>query len=197
MASDGVVIGEAVRATERELVTEALRGEAAGQIERAFACHVEASLDRSCALAAVILGDRSEAEDVVHDAVCMAWRGLDGLRDPERMEAWFTRIVVNACRDQLRRRRVRPITLDLPASLPASDSTTDLATLDALERAMAELSPEHRAVIALRFWADLSLEEIAERTGERLGTVKSRIHYALGHLRTAWERETSERRDAR
>ncbi len=173
-------------------MTQVLRGEAAGQIERAFARHVEASLDRSCALAAVILGDRGEAEDAVHDAVCTAWRGLDGLRDPDRMEAWFTRIVVNACRDRLRRQRVRPITLDVPATLPAPDPPGDLATLDALERAMAELSPEHRTVVALRFWADLSLDEIAERTGERLGTVKSRLHYALGHLRTAWERETSE-----
>ena len=178
-------------------MTEVLRGEAAGQIERAFARHVEASLDRSCALAAVIIGDRSEAEDAVHDAVCTAWRGLERLRDPDRIEAWFTRIVVNACRDHLRRRRVRPITLDLPVSLPASDPPTDLGTLDALECAMAGLSPEHRTVVALRFWADLSLEEIAERTGERLGTVKSRLHYALGHLRTAWERETSEGRSAR
>ena len=178
-------------------MTEALRGEAAGQLERAFARHVEASLDRSCAFAAVILGDRSEAEDAVHDAVCTAWRGIDGLRDPDRMEAWFTRIVVNSCRDRLRRRRVRPITLDLPASLPAPDPAADLATLDALERAIRTLSPEHRTVVALRFWADLSLEEIAERTGERTGTVKSRLHYALGHLRTAWERETSDGRTGR
>ena len=179
------------------MVTEALQGEAAGLIERAFARHVEASLDRSCALAAVILGDRSEAEDAVHDAVCTAWRGLDGLRDPEHMEAWFTRIVVNSCRDRLRRRRVRPIALELPATLPAPDPPGDLATLDALERAMAGLSPEHRTVVALRFWADLSLDEIAERTGERLGTVKSRLHYAVEHLRVAYAGETSEGRDAR
>lgn len=179
------------------MTTEVLRGEAAGPIERAFGRHVEASLDRSCALAAVILGDRSEAEDAVHDAVCTAWRGLDGLRDPERMEVWFTRIVVNACRDRLRRRRVRPIPLELPASLPAPDPSGDLATLDALERAIRGLSPEHRTVVALRFWADLSLEEIAERTGERLGTVKSRLHYALEHLREGYGRETSEGRTAR
>jgi RNA polymerase sigma-70 factor, ECF subfamily len=153
---------------------------------RAFVRHLDVALDRSYALAAVILGDRADAEEATHDAVCTAWRGIDGLRDPDRVEAWFTRILVNACRDRLRRRRVRPIAMDLPPDLPATDAGPDLATIDAVTRALADLSPDHRAVVVLRFWADLPIEEIAARTGERAGTVKSRLHYAVAQLRAAW-----------
>ena len=58
---------------------------------------------------------------------------------------------------------------------------------DALRRALASLTPDHRIVVRLRYGADLSLAEIAARTGEREGTVKSRLHYALRRLRAAYE----------
>ena len=172
---------------------EGFRGEGAG-LERAFTRHLEANLDRWYALATVVLGDRGEAEEATHDAVCAAWRGLDRLRDPQRMEAWFTRVLVNACRDRLRRRRVRPVAIELPETVPAVGGLGDRASLDELARALGELSPEHRTVVVLRFWADLSLDEIAERIAERPGTVKSRLHYALARLRAAYAREDAERR---
>ncbi len=100
---------------------EAVRGEDAGQYEGALVRYLDANLDRSYALAAVILGDRGEAEEATHDAVCAAWRGLDRLRDPTAVEAWFTRILVNACRDHLRRRRVHPLAVELPDALSACD----------------------------------------------------------------------------
>jgi RNA polymerase sigma-70 factor (ECF subfamily) len=184
------VIGQTVGAKERDwVVGEAVRGEGAGQREVALVRYLAASLDHSYALAAVILGDRDEAEEATHDAVCAAWRGLDRLRDPAAVEAWFTRILVNACRDHLRRRRIRPLAVELPDTLSDPEGSGNVAALDELERALDGLSPEHRTVVVLRFWADLSLEEIAERTGERPGTVKSRLHYALAHLRTAYAAE--------
>ena len=62
----------------------------------------------------MILGDPVEAEDAVHDAAVVAWRGFAGLRDRDRFEAWFGRILVNGCRDRLRRRRRRPIVAWIP-----------------------------------------------------------------------------------
>ena len=163
--------------------------------------HLEASLDRAYALAAAILGDRQDAEEATHDAVCTAWRGIDGLRDPDRVEAWFTRILVNACRDRLRRRKVRPISVALDGDYAASSAPGDvferMATGDAIAQTLRDLSPEHRAVVVLRFWADLPIEEIAARTGDRAGTVKSRLHYALANLRTAWGRADDDRRAGR
>jgi DNA-directed RNA polymerase specialized sigma24 family protein len=110
------------------VIRQAFGRDSAHERERIFVRYLDAWLDRSYGLANVILGDRSEAEEAAHDAVLAAWRGLDGLRDPARVEAWFTRILVNACRDRLRRRRVRPLAVGLPAALPAPDPGTDLGT---------------------------------------------------------------------
>jgi RNA polymerase sigma-70 factor (ECF subfamily) len=158
--------------------------------------HLDRSLDRAYALAAVILGDRQDAEEATHDAVCTAWRGIDGLRDPERVEAWFTRILVNACRDRLRRRTVRPIRVELDGEAAAGsldDAFDRLDADDALTRALLKLSPEHRAVVVLRYWSDMPVDEIASMTGQRTGTVKSRLHYALANLRAAWDRDDDRR----
>ena len=62
-----------------------------------------------------------------------------------------------------------------------------VAERDALRGALAGLSPDHRLIVVLRYYGDMSLEEIADRTGERLGTVKSRLHYGLSALRAAYD----------
>ena len=54
-----------------------------------------------------------------------------------------------------------------------------------------------RVVVVLRFWADLPIEEIAARTGERAGTVKSRLHYAVAQLRATWSSEDADGRTGR
>jgi RNA polymerase sigma-70 factor (ECF subfamily) len=152
---------------------------------------MERQLDAAYRLAAVILGDASEAEDAVHDAAVSAWRSRELLRDEARFEAWFARIVVNVCRDRLRSRS-RHRVVELPADF-AERAETDgragvldaLAARDAIGRGFAVLEPDERIVLVLRFWRDLSVDAIAERTGVPSGTVKSRLHHALGRLRTA------------
>ena len=159
----------------------------------AFARLAETHLDAACRLATVILGgDRAEAEDAVQDAALRAWQHIDDLRDPARFEPWFTRIVVNACRDRLGARRLRPITVVDPDPGTASDQADALTGIDTLVRALLTLSPEHRAVVALRYLGDYSLDEIAARTGQRAGTVKSRLHYALRALRAVLDAEARE-----
>jgi RNA polymerase sigma-70 factor (ECF subfamily) len=160
----------------------------------AFARLVDARLDSAYRLATFILGgDRSEAEDAVHDAALRAWEHFGDLRDVTSFEAWFTRIVVNACRDKLGERRIRPLTLPDPMPGTSPDHGDALVRTDALERALLALSPKHRVVIALRYVGDYSVDEIAARTGERPGTVKSRLHYALRALRAELDAESSER----
>ena len=164
----------------------------AGDHGLAFGRLVEPQLDRVYRLATVILGDRAEAEDAVHDAALRAWRHFGDLRDPGRFDAWFTRIVVNACRDRIGARRVRALTVSDPDAGCAPDHVEALVRHDTLERAIRSLSPEHRVVVALRYVGDYSIEEIGVRTGERTGTVKSRLHYALRAMRAAIEAEARE-----
>ena len=157
----------------------------------AFRDLVHARLDTSYRLAAVILGDRVEAEDAVHDAAVAAWRAFEGLRDPDRFDPWFKRIVVNGCRDRLRaraRHRVVDVGRELAeAEHPlAADVADRAADRDALERALTALDADHQVVVALRFHADLTVPAIATLLGVPEGTVKSRLHHALHRLRAAY-----------
>jgi len=144
-------------------------------------------------LAGYILGDAAEAEDAVQEAMVLAWRKWDQLREPERLRAWFTRILVNVCRERLRSRRRKPVAWLDPERLgSADDPFREALTRDAMGRAMVCLSLDQRMVVALRYWADLSLSEIAERLDVPLGTVKSRHHYALLALRAQLRKDSGE-----
>ena len=154
----------------------------------AFIELADAHLDASYRLAAAILGDRSDAEDATHDALVMAWRRWSQLRDPDRFEHWFHRILINTCRDRLRR-RARRQAADLSAELASpGDPTSGVDDRDEIRRAMARLSADHRIVVALRFFADLPIDEIARRVGVPSGTVNSRLHHALRQLRQGVDR---------
>jgi RNA polymerase sigma-70 factor (ECF subfamily) len=148
-------------------------------------------LDRAYARAALILGDRFEAEDAVHDAAERAWRRWGSLRDGDRFEAWFGRILVNECRDRLRRRRhvaliEGPSDVGDPGTTPA-DRMAGIAERDRIRRAMTALSPDERIAIVLRYDADLTVPAVAALVGVPLGTVKSRLHAAHAKLRRALE----------
>ncbi len=91
-------------------------------------------------------------------------------------------------RSRLRtRRRVRAAPIEDAEDIEAPGHGVGLPEREALQDSLNELSPEQRTVIVLRYFGDLPLEAIADRTGERLGTVKSRLHYALAALRAAYD----------
>lgn len=156
----------------------------------AFRTLVGAALDDAYRRAAVLLGDRFEAEDAVHDAAEKAWRRWRDLRDPSRFDAWFGRILVNTCRDRLRaRRRVRRIEVEADAaSAPGSSGGLDAVEgAERLRRTLEHLDADERIAIVLRYEADLTVPAIAALLGVPEGTVKSRLHRALGILRAAHE----------
>ena len=151
---------------------------------QAFARLIDKQLEAAYRLATFMLGDRVEAEDATQEAAAKAWQHFASLRDPSRFEAWFNRILINQCRDRVRARGRQASMLPLLSGdvhVPSAGSEER----DALEAALMELTPEHRAVLALRYLADLPVAEIAKRTNTREGTVKSRLHYALRELRAA------------
>ncbi len=179
----GSLVGEPTR------VHEGASLRVADERANAFRRLVDRSLDPSYRLAAVILNDRIEAEDAVHDAAVSAWRSFDSLREPDRFEAWFRRILVNGCRDRLRaraRHRVVDVGRELvetehPRVADASETT---AVRDALSRALDALSADERMVVTLRFHGDLTVPQVAALTGVPEGTVKSRLHHSMTKLRT-------------
>jgi RNA polymerase sigma-70 factor (ECF subfamily) len=132
-----------------------------------------------------IVGDPGHAEDAVQEALVDAWRYLPTLRDPSRFHGWLHRLLVHACYRSARQSHVHAAEIALQDSMSPvrPDATAGLAVRDELERALRRLSEEHRAVVALLYFADLSLQECSEALGVPVGTVKSRAHRALDVLR--------------
>jgi RNA polymerase sigma-70 factor (ECF subfamily) len=158
----------------------AARGRA---IDADFASALADELAGAYRLAGYLLADAAEAQDAVQEASVRAWRGLANLREREKFHSWFNQILVNVCRTRLRQRsRHRAVDVD-EVDLEGADPFRAALARDAIGRALSSLSTELRMVVVLRYWADLSLAEIADRLGIPIGTVKSRHHAALQTLR--------------
>lgn len=130
-----------------------------------------------------LLGNPHDAADALQEAGLKAYRYFDKLQSQEAGAAWLTRIVINSCYDQGRRRsRQVPTGLDVlekeePEGLPPE---TDWELVQALQ----QLSEEQRTTVVLRFFQDLTIPQIAQVMNVPDGTVKSRLHAALSRLRS-------------
>ena len=151
----------------------------------AFVRLADEHLDKAYGLARAILRDSVEAQDATHDAFVQAWRKWETLRDQARFEQWFDRILVNTCRDRLRAPSRRTTDISAEVAAATGDPFGQTHDRDALGAAIAALSPDHQVVVALRFYRDLTIDDIASRLGIPSGTVQSRLHYALKRLHEA------------
>jgi RNA polymerase sigma-70 factor (ECF subfamily) len=157
--------------------------------EAAFRALADRHLDASYRLARAIVGDASDAQDAVHDAFVTAWQKWSTLRDPSRFEPWFQRILVNTCRNLIRRRSRLTVT-SIPvedATIGADDADAGMQDRDLIGTALARLDADHRVVLALRYHRDLTVDEIARLLAIPAGTVKSRLHHAQRRLATILE----------
>ena len=143
-----------------------------------------AGVDRRFRLAGLLLGNAADAEDATQEAMLRAWRSATSLRDLSRVDAWLDGILVNVCRDRLRRRKVvRFIAIADGVAGPVRDQFQAVLDRDEVVRAMRDLDADQRIVVVLHYWGGLTLEGIADRLGWPVGTVKSRLHHALGRMR--------------
>ena len=131
-------------------------------------------------------------------ALLDAWRFLPRLKDPERFEAWAYRLVVNACYAEARRERhhrgnLRLLANDHPGD---PDPATNVSLSHQLDQAFGALGVEHRTVVVLVHYLGLTPAEAATAMGTPIGTVRSRLHYALKHLRAALEADARLERTA-
>ena len=167
---------------ERRLVERAMHGD-----EEAFDLLVDRIGNSLYSVARRILRDATLAEDATQRALLDAWRNLPKLRDPDRFEAWAYRLVVNACHAEGRREgRQRGHLRLLPEDGPvAPDPASRLAMQDQIDRAFQQLSLEHRSMVVLVHYLGLTPAEAAETMGIPTGTARSRLHYALQHMRAA------------
>jgi RNA polymerase sigma-70 factor (ECF subfamily) len=167
---------------DRDLVERAQQGD-----REAFASLALAAGDRLHAVAHRVLRDVDLAEDATQQALLAVWRDLPHLRDPARFDAWSYRLLIRACYAEGRRtRRWAPNIRLLPADEPTVvDGLSSIVDRDQLERGFRRLSIDHRAVVVLHHYLDMPLDEVAETLGVPIGTVRSRLHYAMRGLRAA------------
>ena len=167
---------------DRTLVELAIKGD-----EEAYAGLMAMAGDRLIAIAYRILRDLDRAEDAVQVTLVSAWRDLPTLREPDRFEAWLTRILVRACyaeagRNRRLTARLRVLPIDAPSP---SDPMATVADRDRLDRGFRRLPTDQRAIVVLHHYLGWSQPEIASALAIPLGTVKSRLFYATRALRAA------------
>ena len=179
---------------------EALEAFRAGD-EGAFDLLVLRHQDRIVRLARRLVGDVESALDAAQETFVKAWRALPRFQGASLFSTWLTRIAINQCRNELRRRKTvkhtRPISLDV--EMPGTDvmrrdtlasgdpGAYDVArgreVDDACQAALARLDPDAREILVLREVEDLSYEDMAALLDVAIGTVRSRLHRARGELR--------------
>ncbi len=133
--------------------------------------------------------DRIAAEDLVQETLLLAWKGIRSFQAGRPMKPWLVRILVNRLMSLRRHHFIQTTPLQGEETLGRADEPAGLAqqteTRDDVRRAITALPEEHRQVVMLRYFTDLSVPEVANVLGCPEGTVKSRLHRALEHLRRA------------
>ena len=132
--------------------------------------------------AARMLGGADAAADAVSEGFIRAYRHLASLDDPARFRTWVYRIVANRCKSHLARRSAQGVPLEDAGPIPdPRDREAELERgeqLALVERALATLSPEKREAFVLKHVEGMSYEEMSALTGERIPTLKMRVHRA-------------------
>jgi DNA-directed RNA polymerase specialized sigma24 family protein len=186
---EAAYIGQVVLQPEGDNVTSVAAGlvvQARAGDEEAFARLLGHALPHAYGLAFAMLGSRTAAEDAVQDASLKAWRKLHQLRDGTPLRPWFLGIVANECRNLKRGgwgrwRQLLPLGsgVDAPVERGDPDGALDV------RRAMASLKLDDRLVLLLRYYLDLSVDDVARTLGLSDEAVKSRSHRAVNRLRKA------------
>lgn len=120
----------------------------------------------------------ADALDAVQESACKAIRDCRQVKNPDYLETWLYRIVINTALDMLRRRKREQVLEELP-EITVEDRYSEVD----LKASLGQLDEKSRTVIMLRYFEDRKLEEIAEITEENVNTVKARLYRSLKKLR--------------
>ncbi len=141
-----------------------------------------------------MLGDATEAEDAAQEAFLKAFRNMKRYDPDRKFVNWLLTIASNHCIDRLRKRRVRFISLDEWIQGPkakSSEAGPESAIVlqegrEEIQEMIEQLGTQDRAAIILRYWYDMSYEEIASSLSLSIGAVKSRLHRARREIAEMW-----------
>ncbi len=171
---------------EAALIARAQRGDTS-----AYEALVRAYEQTAFRVAFLVTHDEQEAADAAQDAFIRAYRALGSFDVEQPFRPWLLKIVTNLAINRLRSMKRRSRTMDsyareLIANVGEVSPDRHLAQVDQndqLMQAVRKLAPDEQSLITLRYWMDLPEAELAEIFSVPVGTIKSRLHRTLGHLR--------------
>jgi RNA polymerase sigma-70 factor (ECF subfamily) len=131
--------------------------------------------------------DRGLAEDAVQRALVQIWKHIQALRLQSSLKAWLIRIVVNEVNQQSRKKRVPTVPLEETSEVVGDPDEAEAVVVrheqqQSIKRALEMLPSKQREAVVLKYFSDLTVPEIATITGQREGTIKSRLSRALDRL---------------
>lgn len=176
---------------ERTLI-ERLQAGDAGAFDKLYAQY-EAQAYRT---AVFLTGDRTEAQDITQNTFVTVYQEIGKLREPAAFRSWFYRILANNAANSMKKRKREILQGEQDISRRHAEDREDI--LDMLIHredskrfwdCVAGMDEKHRTVLVLYYYNDFSIEQIAEVTGCRIGTVKSRLFHARKQLehKLRWE----------
>jgi RNA polymerase sigma-70 factor (ECF subfamily) len=190
LAVEGIAVN-----TEQQLLEKARSGDT-----ESFSALVELFQERAVRAAWSVTGNLEDARDLAQDAFVKAYENLGRFDGRSGFYTWFYRILLNTCKDFLRRQKVRKTfsfwfgrdeegeeaEFDPPSPAPNSRDDADSRALgDATSEALARLPERQREVFMLRYLEGLDLKAIADATGTSLGAVKANLWHASQKMREA------------
>jgi RNA polymerase sigma-70 factor (ECF subfamily) len=172
---------------DERLVLQAQQGD-----QEAFEALILANHARLLRVAQGVLRDPHAAEDATQQAFLDIWRDIRRLRDVSKFEGWSYRLLLRVCYAEAKRMPKWVSDSQIPAAAEprVGDVFGVVVDRDQLNRGFQQLSTDHRAVIVLRYLADLSPEQVAEALDIPRKTVYSRLGRAMDALRSALESES-------
>lgn len=149
-------------------------------------------------LAYRMLGDRAEAEDAAQETFLRTYAQLKHYRTDQKFASWLLSIAAHYCIDRLRRRKFQWLSLDeesaqetLPTSAPGPEELAfEHERVEEVQQLVQKLNPASRAIVVLKYWNDLSVEEIAQVTGDSVAAVKVKLFRARQAMARELQRQT-------
>lgn len=167
------------RHTQTELITAAQQGD-----KRAMNTLLESEYDRIYGVCRRIMGNDADAADGCQEALLAIVRGISRFDGRSKFSTWSYRVATNACLDEIRRKKRRPLPSDHVEELPVSSQSHDAQTTDrmVLSAALDQLADDFRLPLVLRDIVGCDYREIGELLNIAPGTVRSRIARGRKHL---------------
>jgi RNA polymerase sigma-70 factor (ECF subfamily) len=169
---------------QRDLVERAKNGDV-----DAFTQLVKLSTPRLAGVAYLILRDPDRAKDAVQEAFIAAWKDMRALRIADAWDAWLRRLTVRACyrlaKKERRRMQIEVGVIPTEDSIRLPDASADVADREWVLAELGRLDIDQRSVIALHYFLDLPMRQVAEILDIPFGTAASRLHRGLEVMRTA------------